>query len=424
MTASLWTVEPDMAEVLKMRFLVRTRTAAEWTAINEVLLTSTEGTGARELGIESDTGKFKLGDGVTTWNALPYLTSSSGGDAFAVGVGADTITATFLVAPDLADGLQFKVRAAAANATTMPTFNPNALGALPLTKLGGVALAAGDIHGAGHELIIRYRESPARYELVNPAGVQEPVAGTGVAVDLTNPRKPVISSTLGSIALSGRVADYASLPALGLASGDACFVESDGLIYIWDGSAFPAEGDGVSTTGSSFDKLYGDFVPNLFDGTLTGWHNYGATIVVDAGNCIYPAPTKYCWRRASIGPMTGLRFKFDVRMASNALVDIHFGCDVAGLGPSLRIESRSGKNSGVGERTSWNGGGTSGPIGQQGTSWETWSLEMPDDETVVVYKGATLMQTATTYVRGGFIGLDGDAGAGSAKFKNLLVEPL
>ena len=40
-----------MAEVIKMRFLVRSRKAAEWTALNEVLLASTEGTGARELGM-------------------------------------------------------------------------------------------------------------------------------------------------------------------------------------------------------------------------------------------------------------------------------------------------------------------------------------------------------------------------------------
>lgn len=38
--------------------------ASEWTA-NEVLL-------AGEIGIEKDTHKFKVGDGTTTWGALPY----------------------------------------------------------------------------------------------------------------------------------------------------------------------------------------------------------------------------------------------------------------------------------------------------------------------------------------------------------------
>jgi hypothetical protein len=39
--------------------------AAEWTAQNPILHIG-------EAGHESDTGKWKLGDGVTAWNALPY----------------------------------------------------------------------------------------------------------------------------------------------------------------------------------------------------------------------------------------------------------------------------------------------------------------------------------------------------------------
>lgn len=50
---------------ISVRFRVRRRTAASWTALNEVLLDS-------ELGLESDTDRFKFGDGVTGWNALPY----------------------------------------------------------------------------------------------------------------------------------------------------------------------------------------------------------------------------------------------------------------------------------------------------------------------------------------------------------------
>lgn len=64
-----------MSKVLKARFLVRSRTASDWTSLNEVLLASTD-TGAREMGMEEDTGKFKLGDGTTAWNDLPYFTPS------------------------------------------------------------------------------------------------------------------------------------------------------------------------------------------------------------------------------------------------------------------------------------------------------------------------------------------------------------
>lgn len=40
-------------------------TAANWTSANPILATG-------EMGIETDTDKFKIGDGVATWSALPY----------------------------------------------------------------------------------------------------------------------------------------------------------------------------------------------------------------------------------------------------------------------------------------------------------------------------------------------------------------
>lgn len=54
-----------MTVTVNYRFKVRGRAAADWTTDNEVLLD-------RELGLETDTDKFKFGDGVTAWTALPY----------------------------------------------------------------------------------------------------------------------------------------------------------------------------------------------------------------------------------------------------------------------------------------------------------------------------------------------------------------
>lgn len=54
-----------MADVIKYRFVLRRGLAADWTAKNEVLLQG-------EFGLELDTGKKKVGDGTTPWNALPY----------------------------------------------------------------------------------------------------------------------------------------------------------------------------------------------------------------------------------------------------------------------------------------------------------------------------------------------------------------
>lgn len=49
---------------------LRRGTAAEWTAANPVLASG-------ELGFETDTYSFKLGDGATAWNDLAYYTSAN-----------------------------------------------------------------------------------------------------------------------------------------------------------------------------------------------------------------------------------------------------------------------------------------------------------------------------------------------------------
>lgn len=57
-----------MAVTQKVRFRMRGYSAATMAANNEILLD-------RELGFETDTGKFKLGDGATAWNSLAYASS-------------------------------------------------------------------------------------------------------------------------------------------------------------------------------------------------------------------------------------------------------------------------------------------------------------------------------------------------------------
>ncbi len=50
--------------------LQRRGTAAEWTSANTVL-------GAGEVGFETDTGRFKIGNGSTAWNSRPYAAPAS-----------------------------------------------------------------------------------------------------------------------------------------------------------------------------------------------------------------------------------------------------------------------------------------------------------------------------------------------------------
>jgi hypothetical protein len=54
-----------------MRMQQRRKTAADWTSTNEVLLDG-------EIGVESDTGKWKTGNGTTAWNSITYQPFTAG----------------------------------------------------------------------------------------------------------------------------------------------------------------------------------------------------------------------------------------------------------------------------------------------------------------------------------------------------------
>jgi|SRR6188472_2248618 len=50
---------------------LRRDTVADWTSVNPTLAQG-------EPGVETDTGKFKIGDGITAWNDLPYAGGAGG----------------------------------------------------------------------------------------------------------------------------------------------------------------------------------------------------------------------------------------------------------------------------------------------------------------------------------------------------------
>lgn len=65
------------------RIRPRGDTAANWTAANPVLA-------VRELALETDTKKYKVGDGATAWNALAYWGSAGSGTVTSVALTAPT----------------------------------------------------------------------------------------------------------------------------------------------------------------------------------------------------------------------------------------------------------------------------------------------------------------------------------------------
>lgn len=104
----------------------------------------------------------------TATDAMAMLTaniSTAGGTA-------DALTATFKPAPRRwAEGVPYFVRAITANTTATPTFTANSgvLTAKTIVKGNNSTLAAGDIAGAGHWLMLQYDASLDKVVLLNPA---------------------------------------------------------------------------------------------------------------------------------------------------------------------------------------------------------------------------------------------------------------
>jgi hypothetical protein len=135
----------------------------------------------------------------------------------AAGGSSDIITATYTPAiTSLVSGLTLYLRATSANTTTTPTFSPNSLTAKTIVKVNNQALAAGDIAGAGHILILQYDATNGVWELANPqnaAGKFTSITNTS----LTSGR--VVYSTTGGLETDSAnlTFDGTTLTAAGLA---------------------------------------------------------------------------------------------------------------------------------------------------------------------------------------------------------------
>lgn len=92
---------------------------------------------------------------------------------------ADAITAAYTpTVAALVDGMELDARAIAANATTTPTFKPDAQAAYVITKSGGLPLAASDIPGANAEFKLRLNLANTRWELMTLPQPPVPITGS------------------------------------------------------------------------------------------------------------------------------------------------------------------------------------------------------------------------------------------------------
>jgi hypothetical protein len=97
---------------------IRRGTAAQWTSANPTLASA-------EFGYETDTGKFKIGDGSTAWNSLGYKASGTVTSITAgTGLSGGTITGSGTIAIDTATTVDVSTAQTLTNKTlTSPTLN-------------------------------------------------------------------------------------------------------------------------------------------------------------------------------------------------------------------------------------------------------------------------------------------------------------
>jgi hypothetical protein len=116
------------------RMQQRRGTAAQWTAANPILA-------AGEIGFETDTNKFKMGNGTSTWTALQYFANAA--ELAAIIDGAPELLNTLNeLAASIGDDPNFLTNYATITATTAAITDSRASSALDATAKANGAVAA------------------------------------------------------------------------------------------------------------------------------------------------------------------------------------------------------------------------------------------------------------------------------------------
>ena len=116
------------ATTIRVQMAHRKDTAANWTAANPILLSG-------EIGYETDTKKFKIGNGSTAWNSLTYLPIPDGS-------GNLTITGNLEIGST--GSLTFEGSTADGFETTLAVTNPTADRTITLPDVTGTVVTTGD----------------------------------------------------------------------------------------------------------------------------------------------------------------------------------------------------------------------------------------------------------------------------------------
>jgi hypothetical protein len=192
---------------VKIQF--RRDTASAWSTVNPIL---SQG----EAGYEFDTGRFKVGNGLSPWNSLPYSSGVTGPTGPSVtGPTGPTGAASTVTGPTGQQGPQG------------PTGPQGITGPTGATGIQGITGPTGSVGPTGP---------------TGPTGADSNVTGPTGATGATGPQGLAVN-------LKGSVALVADLPTTGNTDRDAYIVDEDGDLYVWDGTIWYTAGQIVGPQG-------------------------------------------------------------------------------------------------------------------------------------------------------------------------------
>lgn len=220
---------------VKIQF--RRGTASEWSTNNPIL---SQG----EAGWETDTGRFKVGNGLTPWNSLVYSSGVTGptGPTPTVNIGT---TSTLNPGSNATVTNSGSATAAVLN-FGIPIGATGPQGLLGPTGPTGPTGAQGITGPTGAASQVTGPTGPT-----GPTGAQGVTGPTGADSNVTGPTGPTGPQGPQGvpITLVGSVPLVADLPSTGNSLNDAYIVDEDGDVYVWDGAAWYSAGQIVGATG-------------------------------------------------------------------------------------------------------------------------------------------------------------------------------
>jgi len=201
---------------------IRRGTASQWTSANPTLASG-------EFGYETDTGKFKLGDGSTAWNSLAYKASGTVTSITAgTGLSGGTISTSGTIAIDTATTVDVSTAQTLTNKTlTAPVINLS-LNAQTGTTYTFALTDNGKLVTASNASAQTY-SIPTNATTAFPTGTQINIIQIGagqVTIQAASSGTTTVSST-GATATAPKLRAQFSSATLIKASTDLCYVVGD-----------------------------------------------------------------------------------------------------------------------------------------------------------------------------------------------------